>query len=145
MGVWGGAFCRSAPQRRGTHTHTHRNTHTQERTRECCTYPLATYLKGCRNTPTPSLGHKLKPETKTTFPETKTTFPWKPAAKGKLKPNTKTMVLVLAMGRVKVFLHSRTTPLRSARFWSPKWIRQKHGGSWEESARKVPANAKEKA
>ena len=27
--------------------------------------------------------------------------PWKPAEEGKLKPKTKTMVLVLAMGRVK--------------------------------------------
>ena len=31
------------------HTHTQRNTHTQERTREWCTYPLATYpLKSAR-------------------------------------------------------------------------------------------------
>ena len=32
-----------------THTHTGTHTHTQERTRECCTYPLATYpLKSAR-------------------------------------------------------------------------------------------------
>ena len=37
---------------RGTHTHRekHTHTHTEERTRECCTYPLATYpVKKCRN------------------------------------------------------------------------------------------------
>ena len=42
--VWGGGFCCSVPQYRrgrGESGATHRNT--QERTRECCTYPLATY------------------------------------------------------------------------------------------------------
>ena len=50
VGVLGGGFCCSVAQygwgqgeSRGTHTHTHTgtHTHTQERTRECCTYPLS--------------------------------------------------------------------------------------------------------
>ena len=49
--MWGcgGGFCCSAPQygwgRGGEegHTQEHTHTHTQERTRKCCTYPLATY------------------------------------------------------------------------------------------------------
>ena len=55
MGVWGGdsavqPHCMGGVRgREKGHTHTHRNTHTQERTRECCTYPLATYsLKSAR-------------------------------------------------------------------------------------------------
>ena len=48
--VWGECCC-SGPQygwgrggeMRDTHTHTGTHTHTEERTRECCTYPLATY------------------------------------------------------------------------------------------------------
>ena len=56
--VWG-EFCCSAPQygrghgggeTRGTHRNTH--THREERTRKCCTYPLATYpLKSARIVP----------------------------------------------------------------------------------------------
>ena len=67
VGVWGGillfsptVWTGSGAKRRDTHTHkhTHRNTHihtqehthTEERKRECCTYPIATYpLKHARN------------------------------------------------------------------------------------------------
>ena len=36
--------------RGGEEGHTQEHTHTEERTRECCTYPLATYpLKSARN------------------------------------------------------------------------------------------------
>ena len=51
VGVWGGICCSalggSGGERRDTHRNTH--THTQERTRECCTCPLATCpLKSAR-------------------------------------------------------------------------------------------------
>ena len=58
--------------------------------------------------PTPSLGQKLKPKTKTTFflPKLKPFF-METGRKGKFKPKIETMVCVnSAMERVKRFLRS---------------------------------------